>query len=306
MLHADSADISSPDKKLRGLEPHYGTTGSGGSVLRQCGIFLFSLLVAGTLSAAVIPKDSKVLGATKGKPIETGLVFVNGKYIEPPYVVQRWGCGIKINKEVVVAEAVAWADFVKTQSGAKAVKEATPAPAVAPAPQPVKEEEEDLDTSLDDLFDDDPKPRKKASAKPKAAPKSAAPAVTFKYEGEFVRNDAVKALINKVNIVRTEIDTQLRMGGFICFGDNYSRVSGDKATAFRILENVPNFQNTAASSTAFSARLRGAKMDYFPDALCEDLYRNRRDYRALLERRQKWLDQEKLQKMLDDVSSPTL
>lgn len=278
-------------------------------------LFLMMLGCLASVSGAAIPKDSKVLGATKGKAISTGLVFIDGKYIEPPYVVQRWGCGIKINKYPVIGEAVAWGDFMKTQSGVKVVKtdaapSPSPSPAVAAEPvKPAATAAEDLDTSLDDLFDDDPKPAKppkpsQSTWKPK--PAKAAPAVSYSMEGKFEKNDAVKALVKKVNAVRSEIDAQLRMGGFICFGENYSRVSGDSATALKLLEKIPDFQRSSETAAGFSAKVRGARMEYLPDGLCEDLFRNKVDYRKLQERRAKWREEAAVQKMLDEVSAPIL
>jgi hypothetical protein len=41
------------------------------------------------------------LGTTEGKPVTNGFVFIDGKYIEPPYTVTRQGTGILINGHLV-------------------------------------------------------------------------------------------------------------------------------------------------------------------------------------------------------------
>jgi len=47
------------------------------------------------------------LGVTEGRPVTTGFVFVDGRYLEPPYVVVRRGLQVTING-VVVHEWKRW------------------------------------------------------------------------------------------------------------------------------------------------------------------------------------------------------
>ena len=295
--------------------------------------FFLILAVAACAASArafpEVPRESyKALGATRGKLITTGLVFVNGKFVKPPYVVARWGTGIRINNIPVTGQIVEWSEFLKTQAGYRpgvSVPAPAAAPALAPAavepppPPPPAEEEEEADeddediTSLDDLFDDNPKPKKKAAKpkkkkrpaapRPRPAPSSAAaqqPAVVSPgtFEGEFVKNDAVKALRAKVNAARTEIDRQLRLGGFICFGDRYSRIVGDSRTAVKVLETLPELQMRSDSPAAFAASVRAAKLDYLNELVCEELYRNRIDYRPLQEHREKLRREHEWEKMM--------
>ena len=125
---------------------------------------------------ATVPKQALVeLKATVGKPFSAGLVFVNGKFLDPPYKVERYGTALRINGIQVTNEIVPWTEFLKTQPGARVEKVETPqsadAPAAEPAPaaeEPEAEESYDSSDDIDDLFDDDPKPKKKA-AKPAVA-----------------------------------------------------------------------------------------------------------------------------------------
>lgn len=276
-----------------------------------------------------IPKASyKALGSTRGKVFSTGLVFVNGKFLKPPYRVERWGTGIRINRVPVTGQVIDWAEFLKTQEGyrpsvtpaapqppppppAAAAPVAAPPPAEASPEDPDEEEEEEEITSLDDLFDDNPRPKKKKAkpvvaqqpppeppaAAPVAPPPQPAPsAADGPFDGKFVKNGAVKAMIKKVNALRTEIDRHLRTGGFYFFGDRYSRISGDSRTAAKLLEILPDSLRRASSPASIQSDLRAARLDYLHELVCEDLYRNRIDYRPLHEYREK-IRQE--QKMMD-------
>jgi hypothetical protein len=102
----------------------------------------------------------------------------------------------------------------------------------------------------------------------------------------------------------TEIDRTLRNGGFICFGDNYQRVSGDSRTALRLLEKIPEMQRDATSAQAFASQVRNRGIVYFTDELCHDLYRNRIDYRKLMDRREQWKKDQQMENFLKDVGTP--
>ena len=287
--------------------------------------FFFILTLAGLTALTgeafqPIPKESaKALGVTRGKKFSSGVVFINGKYVEPPYVVERWGTGIRINSIPVTGQVVDWIEFLKTQPGVKVEKSETsaapektskPEPAVAPAPAPA----EDVDaSSLDDLFDDDPKPAKsvKATTAPKttvaaapAVPKPAKPAVTYVLSEKFKHNDDSKALLKRINANRTEIDRTLRSGGFICFGDSYSQVQGDQRTLMELLEVLPELQQRSPDVQAFCVRIREAKLVYLHEVLRWDLFRNRADYRKLRERREKLKSDQKWDQIIEEASDP--
>ena len=52
-----------------------------------------------------VPHDALVqLKATVGKPFTAGLVFVNGKFIPPPYKVERYGTALRINGQQVTGQ----------------------------------------------------------------------------------------------------------------------------------------------------------------------------------------------------------
>lgn len=271
-----------------------------------------SVIALGAFAFQPIPGESaKALGRTRGKPFSSGAVFVNGKYIEPPYVVERWGTGIRINGMQVTGQILDWNEFLKTQTNVKVEKKevapAQPAPAPAPVQPAAVTSAADEMSSLDDLFDDDPKPKKASSPKPfaaPAAPKPAKPVVTYVLDGEFKHNDETKALVGRINATRTEIDRALRSGGFICFGNSYSQVQGDKRTFMEMLEKLPEAMQRSSDEQSFHARIRAARLVYLNEVLCQDLYRNRTDYRKLKERREKIKSAQKWDKIIEEVSDP--
>jgi len=266
-------------------------------------------LAAGAIE---IPKASgPALGVTRGKQFDAGIVFINGRFIEPPYVVERWGVGIRINGVPAVPQVVDWMEFLKTQPGFKAVRTASltlePMRYGAPAAS------DDADTSLDDLFDDDPKPQK--PSKPAAAPKPAEPArparpkkpasqVSYSFDGPFTHNNTTRTYVTRINALRTEIDKTLRSGGFICFGDGYARVSGDQRAAMQLLERLPEIMRRSETLDAFKGAVRAANLVYLTDAVCADLFRCRIDYRKLQDRRKKIKEDQELKKLMKGISTP--
>ena len=280
----------------------------------------FAIVSAAVAAAAAlqampeIPVESaKALGRTRGKMIKTGLVFVDGKYMEPPYVVERWGTGIRINNTQVTGQIVDWLEFLKTQDGFKmkpAEQAASEKPSQAESPESSNESASSLDdlfdddsgggeSSLDDLFDDDPKPAKKKKNTVRKALKPKVQ-VSYEFEGEFAANEASKALLLKINSLRTDIDKHLRNGGFICFGENYSRVMGDSRTSLRMLERLPDLMRRYEDPKSFTAAVRAAGMIYFPDELYRDLFSNRLDYRKLDKRCKKWKKDLEWEKVFDN------
>ena len=230
-----------------------------------------------------IPRESaQALGITKGKPIETGIVFVNGKYLPPPYTVSRWGTGLRINNRKVSGQIIDWSEFVRTQAGAKAVRKTASVPdgPLELAPEPDGAEMDGA--SLDDLFEDGAKV-KKGGKKAKAKPREN---VSYSFDGVFAPNEKSKALLTRLNASRSEIDRMLRLGGFLCFGDGYARISGDERTAEKLIAAVPELMQKSASAAELHAGVRSAGFEYLTEAFCEDLFRNRIDYRALQERRE--------------------
>lgn len=125
---------------------------------------LFAVMASVTAFAgfAPVPKEAvKAFKVAKGKPCKTGWVFVNGKYVEPPYVVERYGTAIRINGIQVTDPLVSWEKLVMTQpeSSRVTIEE-------APPPEPAVEEppEKPEETKAEEKKEDE---KKEEKAKPK-------------------------------------------------------------------------------------------------------------------------------------------
>ena len=276
---------------------------------------VLAMAVAASVAALAfeeIPKESaRALGVTRGKQFSHGLVFVNGKYIDPPYTVERWGTGIRINSIPVTGQVIDWSDFVKTQDPANVTKIMPDPVAEAPAPvqsyaQTTYQAQSDAD-ALDDLFDDNPAP-KKAAPPPRrvVAPKPRQAAPRYELAGKFVKNEASKALVKRINDQRTEIDGILRRGGFIFFGDSYSRVVGDARTAESMLAALPEIMQRQDNVNSFCGALRASGMVYINELLAAQIFGNKIDYRRLQERRQKLKQEREWSKLLNSAGGPLL
>lgn len=260
---------------------------------------------------------AQALKVTAGKPFSSGYVFVDGRYLTPPYKVERYGTVIRINGCQVTREIVPWSEFVKTQAGFTAVKSEAPdegedesaeeeTPADSAEPEEEEEEEVDEDDStLDDLFDDSAEEKKPVAKKKPVTdkkPKKRKPQakITYSFAGEFTPNEKTKAMVDKINRIRTKIDSQLRAGGYYFFGSRYSTLNGDAGAAKRLAEKLPVVMQKYSERGEFAAAIRSAGFTYFPVALVDDLFKNRFAYIQLLERRKKDLQQNQWQKLLVD------
>ena len=272
-----------------------------------------AMMATAVMAFQPIPKASaRALGVTRGKLFSKGLVFINGKYLPPPYVVERWGTGIRINSTPVTGQIVDWNEFLKTQPGVKtvttepesaAVSESAESEAEAEATsetQPVEAAAADVN-SLDDLFEDDSdendvkkKPAvARSTPKPKVVHKPAPkPRATVSYvlEGDFVPNEETKALVKRINQMRTDVDRTLRSGGFLCFGDKYPNLSGDSRLLKKLLSKLPELQQQATDEADFVSSAYAANIVYLNETLLRELYKNRIDYLQLKRLRAKLND----------------
>ena len=246
-----------------------------------------------------MPSEATALRVTRGKPFRSGLVFVDGKYIAPPYVVERYGTVIRINSVQVTGQIIPWTEFLRTQEGVKQIVETPAAPEIKPEPKkpepkpaPVETKPADDDDELNDLFEDevkpepkkpDPKPAPEVKPEPKPVPPK--PIVRYELSGEFKPNGRTVEMVAKINRVRQVIDERLRKGNVIFFGSRYSRVMGDSVAARKILETLPECQRSSSSPARFISSMRARNLTYLPDLLLEDLYRHRVDYPRLQEHR---------------------
>jgi len=264
---------------------------------------------------AKVPKQALVeLKATVGKPFSAGLVFVNGKLLDPPYKVERYGTALRINGIQVTNEIIPWTAFLKTQPGARIEKiearpfadspEANSAPVVVAsvseqeAMNPVVEEQEPVTTAssiddIDDLFDDDPKPTTKTGeamarettaeevsvvkASPKTAPAPKHVTTKIVFEGEFKHNSTTKKFLEKINKKREAVETTLRKGGSCFFGTRHKPVSLDRFPTEMFLSSMPDVMKDNTGFNQFSSAARAKGITFLSESVMRDLFRNRID-----------------------------
>ena len=246
-----------------------------------------------------VPKQALVeLKATVGKPFTAGLVFIDGKFLAPPYKVERYGTAYRINGQQVTGQVIPWDEFLKTQAGAKVETVQAPSAEAPAAEEPAAPAAGGAD-EFDDLFDDTPAPRRKASTPP-AAKRSAAPAVraTVVFDGQFRPNEKSRALLAKLNKIRTDLELRLRKGGTCFFGTKYSTVDADRGPTDMFLEAMPSVMKDHGSFEAFSSAARAKGITFLPDAVMRDLFRNRLDYVRLQERARKAKEERKWESVL--------
>ncbi len=267
------------------------------------------MVAVGTVAVAGhdIPKASaKALGVTKGKPFSSGVAFVDGKYIEPPYVVERWGTGLRINAKPVSGQIIKWDEFLRAAQRAERhsdVEKEIPLVAAA-AVEPEKGDEDLVDdtSSLDDLFDDAEKSEDTQPTKPDPKPSVQSVKTGPIRTQSFVPNEVTRLMVSRINAIRTEVDRVLRSGGFVCFGESYDRITGDSRTALKLMEVMPHLLRQSESEADFKAKMRAAKLDYLNPRLCDDLYRNRFDYPKLQKRYGQMKSDAELARLLNNAN----
>ena len=265
-------------------------------------------------SFGTVPKQALVeLKATVGKPFSSGLVFIDGKFIPPPYKVERFGTVFRINGQQVTRQIIPWDEFLKTQPGARIEQEEV-APSATPEsePQGTASEEDaepaddssDISDDFDDLFDDNPKPKKKTPriATRKPAQQPSAPAVVTKvvFEGDFKHNMKTKSMVAKLNKMRTNLEVALRKGRAYFFGTRYSTVTADRAPADMFLDAVPQAMRENSDYEDFAAAVRAKGIVFLPESVLRDLFRNRLDYIKLQERARAVKEEREWEKKLNN------
>lgn len=248
-------------------------------------MILSALLLVGTAWGAA-PAFEKVpaqamteLKGARGQTLQTGLVFVNGRYLKPPYVVARYGTAIYVNDVQVTDQIVPWRSFLATQEGyVPPAKPAAPAP-VASAPSEAK--------SLDDLFDD-------AAEEPAPQPRPAAPAVQEEVKVAYKPNVHTAELLKRIDAARTDVQRKLREGNACFFGAKYARVIIEPRLVKALMAVLPDGMRDADDAQDLESKLRAGGIVFLNRRVCKDLLDNRADYLKLNLRRKQLLDEETL------------
>lgn len=251
--------------------------------MRKSGV-VASALMAVVMAFAASPTDKppafdkvpaqamKVLKGAVGKPQNSGLVFVNGKYLRPPYRVARMGTAIYINDVQVTDQVQSWRKFLATQPGYTG---AVPAKAAG----------ETEAKSLDELFadeQDDEQQKTDLMAEP---------------EFPFKANGKSTALLQEIDNFRTEIQRKLREGNAIFFGSRYARVVVEPRVLKTLLAALPESVRDADDGVDLETRVRAKGIVFLNRTLCSELVANRPDYLKLIDRRKFLLELERMENL---------
>ena len=216
-----------------------------------------------------VPEQAlQMLKGAVGKPQESGLVFANGRYIQPPYRVARMGTAIFINDVQVTDQVNSWRKCLATQPSA--------------AGKIVARSADDGEAkSLDELFADDEEGEEKEHAE--AIP--------------FSPNAKSAVLLKEIDSYRADIQRKLREGNFIFFGSRYARVIVEPRVAKSLLAVLPEAMREADDGVDMEVRLRAKGIVFLNRTVCSDLLEHRPDYLKLVERRKYLNDQARLNEM---------
>ena len=284
-------------------------------------IGLIGLLVVAAEAAVrdfeeVPASANKYLKAVKGKPIRTGMVFVNGHYVKPPYVLMRSGTALFVNHGTqITGQVVPWRAFLATQSGVIAAQQAAAAAAAtqAAAAQPVVPKRTTptparpvVVQDVADLFDDtppapapDPTPASSVSAPPAAPRSTALSEAEEAADASFKPNEHSQVLLKRINDRRSYFDRKLREGNVIFFGTRYSPVTVDSRLVRGLLAVLPEAMREADDGAQLYATLRSKGIVYLSREVCDDLVENRQDYRQVIEHRKTIAKDDELRKLIE-------
>ncbi len=277
--------------------------------MKFSGIFFLCLICIGGLSAAELPdvpaEAIDELGFTTGTPQMSGFVFLDGRYLPPPYTVTRKGNGLFINR-IQFEQPVAWSCFEAKPAAAadaapkKAVdadgdfQTVTPAATEGPSAEPKTEgaEKQKAVKSIDDLFSDteaDTGDGKKAPAASAAAPAEKTGTQAFAAlppsPEEIARQK--QDLKKNLDVLRKNYETALAKGEIFFLGQRHNRVNGNYGTARTLIEGLPNALRYAQSPEDLMRRLQQSGVYFLDLKICAALYGNKTTFPLLQERLEK-------------------
>ena len=253
--------------------------------LTKTALIIAALAVLSSVAAESAPEFEKVpaqamkeLKGAVGKPLDSGIVFVNGRYIRPPYRVARMGTAIFINDVQVTGQINSWRKFLATQPGFTGQ-----IPAKQQTPAVVKAKD------LDDLFADDDPPAQEA--------KPEAPASASEPEVNFSANARSAELLREIDTFRAGVQRRLREGHACFFGSRYARVEVPPGLVKKLLEVLPDAMREADDGVDLESRIRARGIVFLNRTICNELIEHRPDYLKLIERKKALLEQERMEAM---------
>jgi hypothetical protein len=234
-----------------------------------------------------------LLGKTEGVPVTNGFVFVDGKYLDIPYVVSRRGLGLFINDQLVE-------DFVGSLSRPQAPPRKIKSDPIRPSS--ISKETSRYDKVLLEylgqkqqylLQDHDEKTVVRLMAdcyadlpcvsKVELTDNPNAIMITWA-SGQSVRTHIFPPtrkpiegkpaeLAKELEQIRASYEERLKLGDFYILGEG-GRITGTAAGAKGLLPVLVPALRSAKTSAAVYQTLKAAGIDSVPETHCEGLFKN--------------------------------
>jgi len=261
-------------------------TGAAVAVLAVC-----TVLALPEVSAEAV----EALKTTTGIPQVSGFVFIDGKYVPPPYTVTRRGNGIFINR-IQVLQPVPWAvSETATRDEPRMILDADGDFEVVEEEEAQENETaDDMDDflfggagnsagggnrevhAIDALFDDTPpptRPTREPQRRPPPPPTDTA-----------MTQQQVDELRARLDTLRKNYEIALGRGDIYFFSDGRARVNGTYGTARTLFSVLPAALRTSRTPQELHARLNQGGVFFIDLATCTDLHKNRMSFMQLEER----------------------
>jgi len=267
------------------------------------GISLFFSFLLVSVGLAQLPEVSaeaiEALGVTTGTPKRNGFVFIEGRYISPPYTVSRKGNAIFINR-IQVEQPIAWTAEALTPSAVPPPKKVDPPKKTEPgkaspfapepgAPEIVAVPESQVVTpepagaapqvgkTLDALFDE-PATNTVAGKNGATPDKKAIPVVLTQKQKEEFRQ--------KLDAIRLRFELGLAQGEIYFFSQKNGRLNGTYGTARALFMILPEALRYAQSPQDLLSKLYQGGVSFLDINACTDLYKYKLNFMVLSARRE--------------------
>ena len=252
-------------------------------------LLLIGVACACLAAAAPLPDVTdeavEALGSVSGQPQMTGFVFIDGRYVAPPYTVTRRGNGILINR-IQVEQPVKW-----PRGGGAGTASAEPAPKktidddgdfevvtdgqAQAAPTPAKTVK-----SIDDLFADEDEDEPAAAPAAPAATATPTPAQAVTRLPEDIEREKAQT-VEAIERIRKGYEQALASGEIFFFGQRHHRVNGTYGSARTLMGVLPGALRQAVSPQDLQRRLQQGDVYFIDTAICSELFKNKTTFPQL-------------------------
>lgn len=270
-------------------------------MISQISSIVLGWLVCCLVASAELPEVTNQAisewGDTVGVPQLTGMVFIEGRYLPPPYTVTRRGNAILINRIQVV-----YAFFDVDQTMPKNLPEAGGTPAITLGDNDVAETQSIKPpsvitpeaqatkrvTSIADLFSDDKPQEALAPISPSMGASQEAPSVP---EQQPMTPSQIREMksesLARLEHLRSRYEMGLSQGEVFFFSQRHNHVNGTQGTARQLIGVLPEALRYAQSPLDLQTRLQQGGIYFLDLTICAAIFENRNTFPLLVSRLEK-------------------